>query len=401
MQVVKQLNVTARRPATRQALTLVELLVTISIMGLVIAISIPMVKPMLASNKVKSGADIVAGFLGQARDRAIEEGRPVGVTFDRVLNYGDGVTFPYNGACVLMRQVAEPKPLSGFVKDVRVAVNCVNGTGQISFYAWQESPPLSGNWDWRLANVEATYWTKLVKEGDQIQFNAQGPKYELSEGGGGFEINMTRPANLNLAPPVYETYQPALFKVFRKPQATKVAPTMAVPVALPEGIVVDLDCSGMGMSDGKQFYDEKTLPYVGNSPCFFARDDFCAADETDKTSVTIMFSQTGEVDRVYYNDKPSNLGASGVIPSEPIFLCIGIWERTGFWDGGTLSEDYLPDPSVRNYHDMNNYWVTVFPQTGAIRVNRVANTPVPYAPFGGAVQASRKFANSLHSEETR
>ncbi|MCL2119981.1 MAG: hypothetical protein FWH27_16305 [Planctomycetaceae bacterium] len=390
----------------RYALTLVELLVTITIMGLVIAISVPMVKPMLASNKVKSGADIVAGFLAQARNRAIEEGRPVGVTFERVLNYADGNIYPYNGASVLMRQVAEPKPLSGFVKDVRVAVDCSSGIGQIDFYSWQRvSPGPPELWDWVLTNTEATYWDKLVETGDQIQFDGKGPKYEITKSAG-FQINMNTVANRNLAPPVYLGQQPALFKVFRKPQPGKVAPTMAPPVAMPEGIVVDLDCSGMGT----RFYD-KSEGNNWNVAC----DEFCAAGSSDTNSVTIMFSPTGEVDRVY----SSNTGS--VIPTGPIFLNIGIWERAGFWnEGGTaISNDYIPDPRpdntdggkyIRNYLDLNNYWVTVFPRTGAVRVNRVASTTyldvngnVQYADLnnGKAYRYSREFANSMHGAETR
>ena len=405
------------------ALTLVELLVTISIMALVIAISLPMVKPMLESNKTKSGADIVAGFLGQARDRAVEEGRPVGVTFERISDYGDGETyFPYNGASVLMRQVAEPKPLSGFVKDVRVAVG---NDGYIYFCTWNGT-----GWIWPATreaipnHAEWKYWDKLVNDGDQIQFNGVGPKYEISEDwidiSGTitklFQIINTPSVNPNLTIPVHFDSsglpQPALFKVFRKPQATKIAPTMAVPVALPEGIVVDLDCSGMGMrlSDARMMVDGH-----GGADWTAVRDDFCARDRGDTGSVTIMFSPTGEVDRVYYSSKPEDI-LNGVpadlgiaIPSGPIYLNIGIWERAGYWDddgGWHISNqylpesDYLPNCDMRNFRDMNNYWVTIFPRTGAVRVNRVANTD-SVGQGTTRLTNSRKFASSLHAEEVR
>ena len=385
----------------KTGLTLVELLVTISIMGLVIAVSIPMVRPMMVSNKVKSGADVVAGFLAQARNRAIEENRPVGVTFERILNYEDNGAYPYNGASVLMRQVAEPKPLSGFGKDVRVAVDT---SGQIIFRVWNPnvSPP---RWDDDLSEI--TYWNKLVHPGDQIQFDGKGPKYEIMAG---YTINM----NVNQTPPVYAPDQPALFKVFRKPRPGKVAPTMATPVAMPEGIVVDLDASGMGkrLCDARNMVDS----YGGDNYDWTAvRDDFCARDQADKDSVTIMFSPTGEVDRVYYSSKPYNniTGAPAdpgvAIPSGPIYLNIGIWERAGFWedDGGWKisnlylpESDHLPNCDMRNYRDMNNYWVTIFPRTGAVRVNRVANTDS--SPQNSKrLTDSRRFANSLHGAETR
>ena len=369
------------RTHIRRGLTLVELLVTVTIMGMVVAISVPIIKPMLASNKTKSGADIVAGFLAQARNRAIEENRPVGVTFERVLNYENSGVYPYNGACVTMRQVAEPRPLSGFVRDVRVAVDA---SGQIRFRVWSPStsPP-----QWVADSNEINYWNKLVNPGDQIQFDGKGPKYEILSG---FQIDMT----VNPAPPIYSDQQPTLFKVFRKPQPGKVAPTMARPVALPEGIVVDLDSSGTGN------FTDKSQDQDGYPIC----DNFSAAGPQDTNSVTIMFSPTGEVDRIYFSDPdPGKAGQIiSEIPAGPIFLNVGIWERSGFWmqDGSNsyISNDYLPDEgsTITNYHDMNNYWVTIFPRTGATRVNRVA--PVP---SGGAINESREYATSLHGTEVQ
>ena len=408
MSVEKQFNVAARRSATHRAtthqvatgqlaahraLTLVELLVTISIMALVVAISLPMVKPMMESNKTKSGADIVADFLAQARNRAIEEGRPVGVTFERILDYADGNVYPYNGASVLMRQVAEPKPLSGFVKDVRVAVD---NTGQITFWTWDNTAL-----QWGINPTELNYWTKLVHPGDQIQFDAKGPKYDLS---GPTQIDMGLAAERNLVPPIHFDSlglpQPALFKVFRKPQQTTVAPTMAPPVAMPEGIVVDLDCSGMGKNPPRDRSKVVTPPELGRAWC----DDFSAANQSDRNSVTIMFSPTGEVDKVYYSSMTGSITSD--IPTGPVFLNIGIWERAGFWmeDGGHwyISNDYLPDDAdlTRNYHDMNNYWVTLFPRTGAVRINRLSDNSSSRLA-SGAIEDSRKFANSMHGAETR
>ena len=390
-------------------LTLVELLVTVTIMGMVVAISVPIIKPMLASNKVKSGADIVAGFLAQARNRAVEENRPVGVTFERVLNYEDNGAYPYNGACVVMRQVAEPRPLSGFVKDVRVAVDA---SGQINFCTWNNT---TVRWDWGTTNTEQQYWDKLVGDSDQIQFDGKGPKYTIKKSGSNFAIDMTDDANINLPAPLHfdanNLPQPVLFKIFRKPQANKIAPTMAMPAALPSGVVVDLDCSGMGLN----FFDAKRLTENnGGTDWTSVGDDFCAVDQTDRSSVTIMFSPTGEVDRVYCNNKqvgptPSDMfyGKSGVIPTRSIFLNIGIWERAGFWDntgGWHVSNDYLPNDGVRdlrNYRDMNNYWVTIFPRTGAVRVNRVASVPSGSSSHPGVINESRNHAESLHSTETK
>ncbi len=415
MQVEKQLTF-GRDLRVRLALTLVELLVTVSIMGLIIAVSIPVVRPMLASNKVKSGADMVAGFLAQARNRAIEEGRPVGVTFERVLNYKDGDAYPYNGASVLMRQVAEPKPLSGFVKDVRVAVDFSGapGIGIIKFYTWNSA----GGWDPN--PVELQYWSKLVQPGDQIQFDCKGPKYEISGTNTSFQIDMNSLANKYYPTPAHFADQgisvtPVSFKVFRKPQPGKIAPTMATPVALPEGVVVDLDSSGMGMVFYDKFgYAEKDVNGSAAGAWSVVRDMFCANGKSDQKSVTIMFSAMGEVDRIYFSkqDFGFNNDLECVIPSGPIYLNVGIWERAGFWQEDItkqadkperwyVSNDYLPDeiPTLRNYHDMNNYWVTLFPRTGATRVNRLSDNNDSRVT-SAAINDSRKLANSLHGSES-
>jgi len=398
-----------------RGLTLVELLVTVTIMGMVVAISVPIIKPMLASNKVKSGADIVAGFLAQARNRAVEENRPVGVTFERVLNYEDNGAYPYNGASVIMRQVAEPRPLSGFVKDVRVAVDT---SGKINFCTWNNT---TVRWDWGTTNTEQQYWNKLVRDGDQIQFDGKGPKYKITRNGSLYQIDMTdyvdangnhTNPNWNLPAPLHfdanNLPQPVLFKIFRKPQANKIAPTMAMPVALPSGVVVDLDCSGTGQF----FYDPQGNLIDTNQSFPVVRDIFTGNGPNDENSVTIMFSPTGEVDRIYYSvqNQGSNIDEiASEIPTGPIFLNIGIWERAGFWDTSTsppeISNMYLPDevPYIRNYHDMNNYWVTIFPQTGAVRVNRVADVSQNARANAGVLgdNESRKHATSLHRTETK
>jgi hypothetical protein len=157
-----------------------------------------------------------------------------------------------------------------------------------------------------------------------------------------------------------------------------------------------------------------------NRPWNVVCDDFSAANQSDNNSVTIMFSPTGEVDRVYYSD-PINMGnITSEIPTGPIFLNIGIWERTGFWmEDATktagdplrwyISNDYLPDANsdpygnisgTRNYHDMNNYWVTLFPRTGTIRVNRLSNNNSSRAS-SGAIGESRRHAGSLHGSEAK
>ncbi|MDR1385495.1 MAG: hypothetical protein LBJ67_16850 [Planctomycetaceae bacterium] len=406
------------RITNRAALTLVELLVTITIMAIVVAVSIPAVKPMLASNKVKNGASIVSTYLTQARARAMEEGRTVGVRFERYTGIKEGNDYPYNGASLVMRQVAEPKPYSGSVKDVHAIIDFNPSTkiGIIKFCGWN-----GANWnDPSVHNAESAYWDKLVNSGDLLQCAFKGPKYTITKNGVTFYIDMKRdPLNDDLIPnknPNYglpepdfsNTDNPVRFRVYRQPQPNKIAPTMAAPVALPQGVVVDLDCSGIGASNDKPYYDEEGNTIRSETHNLnrltVIRDDFTSKAPDDDSAVTVMFSPTGDVDKVYYQNKEDNQ-SSGKIPPEPIFLCIGVWERIGCWVNGKNSNDYLPneaDPS-RNYQDLNNYWVTIFPRNGLVRTNRVHI-------WGGSTgekaqltsyKNSREFAQNLLDEEVK
>ncbi|MCL2347211.1 MAG: prepilin-type N-terminal cleavage/methylation domain-containing protein [Planctomycetaceae bacterium] len=466
-------------------LTLVELLVVISIIGIVLAASVPMIKPMLESNKVRDGADAVATYLNQARARAIEEGRCVGVRFERytTIKMNDGSDYyPYNGAALVMRQVAVPTAYCGFTEGVRVAVDASNGIpldnsgnpiltkGRLYFYTWNRgSDTIPAYWEAEnLANgSELSFWGKLIQDGDLIQFDAQGPKYKIKwtkDGSGNkvypyivavnagddamkdqnfadnnwnefpYKLNQLGDAgddaNQGFAEPKLFTYNttpptpnPVTFQVFRQPQQGNAVPTMAPPVVMPYGTVVDLDSSGMG----ENFYNEKYSLVSGNEMLEIAatgntnkvvRDDFCAFGPRDKNAVTIMFLPSGGVDKVYYgnhqvanpNDAEQDFldGSKGKIPSSPIFLCIGIWERSGFWEGSgnqwSVADTYLPEsgnPELkRNYDDMKNYWVTVFPKNGLVRINRMSSTKNAILTPGN-ISASRDFAKSLHTTELK
>jgi type II secretory pathway pseudopilin PulG len=390
----------------RAALTLVELLVTITIMAIVVAVSIPAVKPMLASNKVKNGAETVSTYLTQARARAMEEGRAVGVRFERYTGIEESGNYPYNGAALVMRQVAEPKPYSGSVKDVYAIID--SSGGRINFCTWNSETST-----WVNNSTESTYWSKLVSDGDLIQCAFKGPKYTITKDkdGSTFSIDMGRNSNdglpePNFSDPLTPNDKPVRFRVYRQPQPDKIAPTMAPPVALPQGVVVDLDCSGME----KCFYNETTIPIRRNEYPTIIRDDFAALDSRDKTTVTIMFSPTGEVDRVYANKKDGLTDdettivsgkidrTGGIIPSGLIFLNIGTWERAGSWINNKMENTYLPDDGLRNYMDMNNYWVTIFPRNGLVRINRVAKS---VGNRGSKISSSREFAQSLLDGEVK
>ena len=65
----------------RRGLTLIELLVTIMIMGIMIAVAVPVIRPPVDARSVKEAARMVSTALASARTKAIETGQSWGVQF--------------------------------------------------------------------------------------------------------------------------------------------------------------------------------------------------------------------------------------------------------------------------------------------------------------------------------
>ena len=64
-----------------RGLTLIELLVTMMIMGIMIAIAVPVIRPPVDARSVKEAARMVSTALASARTKAIETGQSWGIEF--------------------------------------------------------------------------------------------------------------------------------------------------------------------------------------------------------------------------------------------------------------------------------------------------------------------------------
>jgi len=357
-------------------LTLVELLVVVTIMTILLAISVPMIRPMLETQKTRDAADTVSTFLAQARLRAIETGLPCGVRFERYTGLemqGQGPNgpypyYPYNGACLQMRQVAVPRPYGGCVEGTRIDVDGLTGNLTIPF-------------------AESGFWGpgKIVQDGDLIQLDYQGPKYLLDLSSGTPKINWQQFDSTAVGRNLIQVP----FKVYRQPK-----PTLAAPVRFPQGVVVDLNSSGKGtnvISYGDNAYDDDYAPTFDNSR--IALDDFRTFDQSpqsDTIPVTIMFLPNGEVGNVIHSNNSNN-------SNEPIFLCIGLWDRVAYWDdNGDIGG--LPEDDKWNYQDLSNFWVTLFPKSGTTVIQPVAAaSSVPLSSLeerNNLETSSRKFARN-------
>ena len=66
-----------------RAMTLVELMVVMAIIGLLITVMVPVVKYQYRNRSVKEGERQLNSFIGAAQARAQQLGRPVGIWIER------------------------------------------------------------------------------------------------------------------------------------------------------------------------------------------------------------------------------------------------------------------------------------------------------------------------------
>lgn len=374
-----------------KGLTLIELMVVGMIIMIVTAISLPMVKPMLESQQTRSASRIVSTYLNRAKNRARLTGRPCGVRFEVWPGTDVGA---FGGASLIMRQVDVPPEYTGFtnaaqftLEKIQVDDLSIHRTGVVGnmidkpVFLFDDSvtdpkafdpyflsllprqngaraqlgslsgdsvlPQYAGQY-YRIAPLRVAM-SNASETDDYLVLRADNGDYWL-KGSTGIPTNARQVMQL-VDNPAYSIEQCCSFSVttpltvevpFRVQLAPK--PTMAAPMALPQGAVVDLSDSGFG-ADGVQFHKNG--------------------------DVTIMFSPTGAVDTV-----------NGEYPTGPIHLLIGRWDQID------AVRDDADLESLPNYADGRNFWVTVNEQTGLISTAEVS-------PGREGLKHSREFATQV------
>ncbi|MDO4585918.1 MAG: prepilin-type N-terminal cleavage/methylation domain-containing protein [Planctomycetia bacterium] len=339
-----------RSTINRKGMTLIELLVVATIILMVTAISVPVLKPMMQSQATSNAAAVVSTYLNRARARAIQTGRPCGVMFEvwdgtnLDMNTGD----PVAGASLVLRQVEVPPAYTGMTGAEMVSIPYSDPSVPIM----REDPD---NPDINLYSIASNdiYWDVLVQNqtSARIQFDNMGPFYQLSKNtvqNSGQTITYSEIREIpGIQVPRKRDGVP--FKVLRDPK-----PTMTAPVGLPQGTVVDLDWSGT----------DKNTVQVSMEPM-------------EPTKVQIMFLPNGSVDSI------SGLGLLNNIPDSTIYLMIGRWER--------IPALGIPEDGLRNYQDGSNFWVTINPQNGMVSTVEV-NTDIDPNSSDPVLYQSRNFA---------
>ncbi|MDR0706220.1 MAG: prepilin-type N-terminal cleavage/methylation domain-containing protein [Planctomycetaceae bacterium] len=308
--------------ATYRAFTLIELLVVMSIMVLLVAMSVPMLKPMFESQKTKNAAQTVAAALQRVRFKAMEEQAACGIQFDRFTE-GDA-----NNVSLRMRLL---KSGNAYLNPPDVRARVENNV--INFYEYDS---VSGKWN----NPTTPQDIQKITDASSIQFGRQGRFYSKTD------LTLDLPfIGLNL--PENNDADAMEFKVLQSPRAS-----LSPPVVLPRGTVIDLAFS--------------SAPSVSNE------ERFNNKDPTKTKGVKIVFTPAGYLDKEFYIDDTRYELYNGLI-----YFCIGEWER-----GLDPADD-----GKNNIETMTNFWVTLNPKTGQVRITEMAP-----ASNNTDVQGARKFA---------
>ncbi len=307
--------------------TLIEMLIAITIMVMLMALAATTLVPAGESRRLREAARALNVYLGSARNRAMETGRPCGVTFHR---FG---TLP----CSMSIDQCEVPP-------------CYCGDTEQSAATLSVTSPTT---------ITATLLTDtplgLIRPGDLVQFNCQGPYYTIAPTSGSTNPvdgngYLSSPATLALVLDISQNpvvpwptgtqSLPVPYRIFRAPVKGG-----ASPLQLPAPIVVDLQWSGVGIDpSGSDVMSLVNVPL---------NQDVC-----------ILFSPNGSIQQVY-----SPVGTLNGPVTQPIFLLVGKRERVG-------QSVATPTPANKsqwaNWQDLDNIWVVVNPQTGLVTADNIA-----------------------------
>ncbi len=226
-----------------RGLTLMELLVSIMIMGIMIAVAVPVIRPPVDARSVKEAARMVSTALASARTKSIETGRSWGVEF---------TPFPSDS-----RQV-------GILHFVRVT-SPYTGTGTVDD---------SGNFTGLSAVVPAS----VLSEGGSLKLGNQGGLYSVPTGGSStVSLDSPLPAN---------TYD---FQFYPAPKKSSL-----MPIQLPSRAVVDMGLSGVGDTFGNNDTPIQKITFTKTGEVDQFHTSLGSSDATER--IHFFIGKTGRID---------------------------------------------------------------------------------------------------------
>jgi prepilin-type N-terminal cleavage/methylation domain-containing protein len=304
----------------RHGMTLVELLVVIGIMTLLMAVSIPMIRPAFQDRYVREAGRQVNAFFSSAQSRAAELGRPVAVWIERV----DASELGSRHATRLYLADVAPS-FTGATLSSRAIVAPIGVTkGTLNFVMNDPVDPTITDPD----NLTPNILTTLLAQGERftIRFDHKGFVYNGQRTGPTtwvVDIPLGVPAGAEAGG------RGLTFELTRGPSRSA-----AAPLTLPGDSVIDLSVSGMGTT-GNEFDSVTVAPWT-------------------ESPVIVSFAPSGRVEYVY-------MAGTAMRPFAPIHFLIG--RKSRVVNPFTTS---VANPVTANLADPACLWITISERTGTV-----------------------------------
>lgn len=332
--------------ASRNGMTLTELLVVIMILVLLLGVSLPMMRTGLEGRAVREASRQLNTYVQLAKSRAAETGRPVGLWLDTVTlpaeeSFDPNLPLRYADQLFLAET---PPPYAGDIFGARVQV------------FENTNANIDGDYVASSSDGYSSALPDLVQAGARIKFDFKGPAYPITDiwpaaahEGGERRIFFT-PEPHQPPPRLLDPGDVGVpYQIFRSPQRSS-----STPLSLASGVVIDLTNSGYGLVD-REFG-------------LYA------------TPMVILFNPSGGIDAVLGND-------AWFIPPGAIHLQIGSLANL-MEPGQHSSEGY--GVYNRNLEDTSNLWVTIGHRSG--RVTSAENAWEERGDLPSSLAAAREFA---------
>ncbi len=314
-------------------LTLIEILIVITIIGLLTAVMLPSVKYQYRNRSVVESSQLLNAYIGAAQSRSQKIGRPVGIWIHRFLEVPQFLA-PYDPTLPIsanysmtIYQAEVPPPYTGDIPESKASIQ---NNWRIQFDS--TSSLLNSN-------------NPLIRPGDhfKIRFDNRGPYFDavrLTLQQEALPIYQSTPKPIYRLlhnriktgadiPQIATNSRGSPFTILRRPVRS-----FKPPLHLPQGAVIDLSVSGVGLK-GSQF-NTSDIPTQAHQP------------------VIVMFQPEGGIGNVYLKNRVEQ-------PRGTVHLLLGSLDQVN-----PISPFLDTETEVANIMDLDNRWISINHQNGQV-----------------------------------
>ena len=324
-------------PIRRAGMTLVELLVVITILGLLAVTVLPSLATSAESRRTRETTRMVSSFISKAQGRAIGRQEWSGLKL-----VATNTTTSLAAIDLFLADVPD-----AYRGDTTSAALTISGTPSSTMAT--AVPANAGDISFS--------GSVGIQPGDPIRFDGRGTLYEISSAGTTGIVFKLRGnaanAKEDFSQSAHNTPWPALnvphtFEIYRQPQPS------GLPLTLAGGRAIDLYWSGFGPPQSNGLtgtYLLFSIPNPNDNPL-----------PTLGQSVSIIFDSTGRLRQLVIGAT----GATRYTVTGPVFLLIGRADRAGQAYGTLNTND---DSLGANWQYPDSYWIAIDPLTGLVRTS--------------------------------